>query len=84
MRTWIKRGVAELRGVSANLRFLSPERVIWDLANPENGNGFGKPANPFSKERMAWKIRHALPNLADQFPEPFKVVSSFLEEDDHE
>jgi exodeoxyribonuclease V gamma subunit len=82
MRTWLKHRISELSGISANLHFLSPERVVWDLANPGASNEHGGQANPFSKERMAWKIRYALPDLADKYPEPFKVVSSFLEEDD--
>ncbi len=82
MRVWLKQRISETLGISANLVFLSPEQAVWKFAKPAIPELSELAGNPFSKERMAWKIRHALPNLADQFPEPFKVVSSFLEEDD--
>jgi exodeoxyribonuclease V gamma subunit len=82
MRIWLKQRISESLGISANLVFLSPEQAVWKFAKstiPELSELSG---NPFSKERMAWKIRSALPNLAAEFPEPFEVVSSFLEEED--
>ena len=82
MRTWLKQRISELIGISANLHFLSPERVAWDLAVPASFNDREFGSNPFSKERMAWKIRYALPSLASKHPEPFSLVTSFLEEDD--
>lgn len=82
MRVWLKQRISEFHGISANLVFLSPEQAVWKFAKSTTQELSELSGNPFSKERMAWKIRYALPSLADEFPEPFKVVSSFLEEED--
>ena len=82
MRTWLKLKIAEKLGVSANLHFLSTEKIIWDIASDniriENQNQ----ANPFSKERMAWKIRNILSMVIIDHPDEFEIVASFIAEDD--
>ena len=80
MRIWMKQKIAELTGISANLHFLSLENAVWSLA--DHSHDKANSGTPFSKERMAWKIRYAIPKLAVQYPDAFKIVSSFLKEDD--
>ena len=82
MRTWLKLKIAEKLGVSANLHFLSTEKIIWDIAKDNISTENQNQANPFSKERMAWKIRNILSTVIEDHPDEFEIVASFIAEDD--
>ena len=82
IRTWIKHEIASILGVSANLHFLSPEQAVWSFANLPKLSDSQITKNPFSKERLAWKIRKILPELSTEDPEAFAMVSPFLGDED--
>ena len=39
-------------------------------------------SNPFSKERIAWKIRNILSEIITEYPSEFNLVYSFIDKDD--
>jgi len=82
IRVWIKQKLADLFGVSANLNFMSPEQAVWSFADSINLSSHTFSRNPFSKERMAWKIRQVLPELYQENPEIFRMIGPFLSEED--
>jgi len=82
MRTWMKQAIASKNGISANLCFLSPERAVWSFANLPETENLISGRNPFSKERLAWKIRQVLPEIHQQNPETFKMLTPFITDED--
>ena len=82
IRNWIKQELARINGISANLQFFSPEQLVWQFGKillPQNFTIIG---NPFSKERMAWKIREVLPGVISDHPDEFNLIISYLEDGD--
>ena len=82
IRNWIKQELARMNGISANLQFFSPEQLVWQLAKPLLPRNFQITGNPFSKERMAWKIREVLAEVISEYPNEFDLVISYLEDGD--
>lgn len=82
MRIWMKQAIAERTGISANLCFLSPEQGVWSFANLPSFENLISDRNPFSKERLAWKIRQVLPRIHQENPEAFQVLTPFIADED--
>ena len=82
MRVWMKQAIAERTGISANLCFLSPEQGVWSFANLPSFENLISDRNPFSKERLAWKIRRVLPRIHQENPEVFQVLTPFIADED--
>ena len=82
IRNWIKQELARINGISANLQFFSPEQLVWQLGKTLLPQDFTIIGNPFSKERMAWKIREVLPDVISDHPDEFNLIISYLEDGD--
>jgi exodeoxyribonuclease V gamma subunit len=82
IRNWIKQELAKINGISANLQFFSPEQLVWQFAKTLLPADIRVTGNPFSKERMAWKIREVLPELISDYPDEFNLLISYLEDED--
>jgi exodeoxyribonuclease V gamma subunit len=82
IRNWIKQELARKNGISANLQFFSPEQVVWQFGKILLPKNFTIIGNPFSKERMAWRIREVLPGLISDHPDEFNLIISYLEDGD--
>ena len=78
IRTWLKQSIATKTGISANLSFLSPEQAVWSFPNFKESKNFVGRQNPFSKERLAWKIRYALPKIYQEQKKAFEQLEPFL------
>jgi len=82
IRNWIKQELARKNGISANLQFFSPEQAVWQFGKILLPKNFTIIGNPFSKERMAWRIREVLPGLISDHPDEFNLIISYLEDGD--
>ena len=82
MQNWLKFEISKLLGVSANLHFFTIEKIIWQLAKASLSNSNYSQSNPFSKERIAWKVRHVLSEITADYPSEFELVQSYIEIDD--
>ena len=56
--------------------------MVWQLAKTLLPQNITISGNPFSKERMAWKIREVLPEVLSDYPEEFNLLISYLEDED--
>lgn len=82
MQNWMKFEIAKQLGVSANLHFVTTEKIVWQLSKPHAQNFDYSTVNPFSKERIAWKIRNVLPGIILDHPIEFKLIKYFIKSDD--
>ena len=82
MQNWLKLEIAKQLGVSANLHFVTTERIIWQLSQASIQKFSYSTSNPFSKERIAWKIRNILPSVILDYPQEFNLINSFIKSDD--
>ncbi|MCY9861276.1 exodeoxyribonuclease V subunit gamma [Vibrio coralliirubri] len=74
---WLKLGIAEEIGITANTKFPLPASFLWEMFNvvlPELPK-----ESAFSKEMMKWKIMKILPSVIDT-PE-FEAIKSYLAND---
>lgn len=76
MSSWLKLQLADKLGVFANAQFRFPEETIWMMLKGFLGKGPEK--NPFTKEGMAWKIFHLLPELIRSQESVFNQVARYL------
>ena len=79
MSSWLKLQLADELGVFANAQFRFPEETIWMILKGFVGKGPEK--NPFTKEGMAWKIFHLLPELMKSQESVFTQVARYLGSD---
>ena len=82
LQNWIKFQVSRQLGVSANLHFFTTEKIIWQMAQDSLKGNSSFQSNPFSKERIAWKIRNILSEIITEYPSEFNLVYSFIDKDD--
>lgn len=74
---WLKLGIAEEIGITANTKFPLPASFLWEMFNtvlPELPK-----ESAFSKEMMKWKIMKILPSVIDT-PE-FEAIKNYLAND---
>jgi exodeoxyribonuclease V gamma subunit len=76
MSSWLKLQMADQLGVFANVKFRFPEETIWMILRGFIGRGPEK--NPYTKEGMAWRIFHLLPELLKNQETDFSQVSRYL------
>ncbi|MDG1326639.1 MAG: exodeoxyribonuclease V subunit gamma [Opitutales bacterium] len=82
MQNWLKLEIAKQHGVSANLHFVTTERIVWQMSQASIQNFSDSMSNPFSKERIAWKIRNILSGIILDYPKEFNLIDSFIESED--
>jgi len=82
IRNWIKQELARKNGISENLKLFSNEKAEWQFGKIILHKNFTIIGNPFSKERMAWRIREVLPGLISDHPDEFNLIISYLEDGD--
>jgi len=76
MSTWVKLQLSEKMGLFANAEFRFPEETIWMILR--GFLGAGPQRNPYTKEGMAWKIFHLLPNLIKKEERAFSQILRYL------
>ena len=76
MSSWLKLQLAGKLGVFANAKFRFPEETVWLILRGFLGKGPEK--NPYTKEGMAWRIFHLLPDLIKRQGTVFSQVSRYL------
>ena len=76
MNSWLKLQLADKLGVFANAKFRFPEETIWMILR--GFLGYGPDKNPYTKEGMAWRIFHLLPELIKTQERDFSQVSRYL------
>ena len=76
MSSWLKLQMADQLGVFANVIFRFPEETIWMILR--GLLGYGPDKNPYTKEGMAWRIFHLLPELIKTQERDFSQVSRYL------
>lgn len=77
MSRWLQQRIADYDGISANLKFISPARFIWESAQCWISD-LPDPL-PRNSTRLQWRIFELLPDFLDQ--SVFSELQSYLQDD---
>ncbi|MEZ5465896.1 MAG: exodeoxyribonuclease V subunit gamma [Lysobacteraceae bacterium] len=67
LQRWLQFRLAEHNGVAANIRFLRPGELVWNLlraAAPSLGHESLPEQSPWDAERLRWRLLHGFEDLA--------------------